>query len=63
MVLNIIFVIVGLFAVVCSIKNYDFFFCNSKAKIFVKLFGRNGARVFYILLGTGLTVFGVLSIL
>ena len=31
--------------------DYDWFMNSGKAWIFVKLFGRDGARVFYILLG------------
>ncbi len=47
----IIIFLAGLFSVFCAAKDYDWFMNNSKAWLFVKLFGRNGARVFYILLG------------
>ena len=33
---------------------------SRKAELFVKLFGRNGARVFYGLLGLGISVVGFL---
>ena len=42
---------VGIFAIVSSIFNWDFFFENRRAAFFVKTFGRNGARIFYIILG------------
>lgn len=41
----------GLFTIVSSILNFDFFFENRKARLFVAILGRNGARVFYSLLG------------
>ncbi len=41
----------GLFSIVASIFNWDWFFENRKARLFVSLFGRTGARVFYIILG------------
>ena len=54
------FIIIGLFPIAASIRNWDFFFENSKAQIFVDLFGRNGARIFYLILGTGLVIAGLL---
>ena len=41
----------GLFTVFCATQNYDWFMENRKTWLFVKLFGRNGARVVYILIG------------
>jgi small neutral amino acid transporter SnatA (MarC family) len=41
----------GVFSVMASILNWDFFFESRKAQTFIKLFGRNGARIFYIILG------------
>jgi hypothetical protein len=41
----------GLFSIVASILNWDWFFNNRRARIFLKMFGRTGARVFYIILG------------
>lgn len=41
----------GIFTLGSSFMDWDFFMNNRKARIFVKLFGRNGARVFYSLLG------------
>lgn len=46
----------GMFAIFCAVMDYDWFMNNSRAWGFVKLFGRNGARVFYILLGLFLIV-------
>lgn len=50
----------GLFSIVSAALNWDYFMNNSKAWWAVKLFRRNGARIFYILFGGGLGVVGVL---
>ena len=54
--------LVGLFPIVASIADWNFFFESRKAKFFVKAFGRNGARLFYGILGLGITTIGVLAI-
>ena len=41
----------GIFAFFCAYKDYDWFMNSSKASWIVKLFGRNGARLFYMGLG------------
>lgn len=51
----------GVFCIFCAVKDYDFFMESSKAWLFVKLFGRNGARIFYILLGVFIIVCGILA--
>ena len=53
--MNIAFMIImalgGIFSICGAIFNWDFFFENYKARPVVKLFGRNGARIFYVLIG------------
>jgi hypothetical protein len=44
----------GILTIAASIFNWDFFFEDRKAYIFVKIFGRQGARIFYSLLGLAL---------
>ena len=56
---GIFFVLVGLFSIICAIKNWDFFMNNRKAYIWVKFFGRNGARVFYVILGLIIALIGL----
>ncbi len=41
----------GIYSIYCSWMNYDWFFNNGRSIIFVWFFGREGARVFYIILG------------
>ena len=52
----------GLFSLLGSILNWDFFFNNRKARLFLTILGRTGARIFYALLGIGLSVFGVIQL-
>lgn len=48
----VIFIILaGLFSILASLFNWDFFFENRRAAIFMRLFGRKGSRVFYFILG------------
>jgi len=56
---GIFFVLAGLFSIICAIKNWDFFMNNRKAYIWVKLFGRNGARIFYGILGLIISLIGL----
>ncbi len=60
---GIIPILAGLFSVVGAAKDWDWFMENRKARIWVKLFGRKGARIFFIILGGSLIVFGILFIM
>lgn len=51
MLYGFIVVLVGVFCTFCAYKDYNWFMNSSKAWLFVKLFGRNGARIFYMILG------------
>ncbi|MDR1880600.1 MAG: immunity 17 family protein [Tannerellaceae bacterium] len=55
----IVFVVAGLFSLVASIGNFDWYFSSRKASGIVQWFGRTGARIFYGLLGLLLIVCGV----
>ena len=59
MIYGIFFVLVGLFSILGAVKNWDFFMNNRKAYIWVKLFGRNGARIFYGILGFVIAIIGL----
>ena len=52
---------VGVFAVIGAVSNWAWFFESRKGRSFVKLFGRGGARVFYVLLGVFLIGLGLLG--
>lgn len=48
---TIFFIISGIFAILGSILNWDFFFRATFSSIFVSFLGRTGARIFYFILG------------
>lgn len=57
---GILAIVGGLFCVLACLFDWDFFFENRKARLFVSLFGRQGARVFYTIFGLGLFVLSFL---
>ena len=56
--LGFMFVAIGVFAISGAVGDWDWFMNHRKSRLFVRLFSRLGARCFYILLGTGLMIFG-----
>ena len=56
----IFFVFAGLFPIAAAVFDWDFFFDNYKARPLVKLLGRDGARIFYGVLGFVLIFAGIL---
>ena len=50
----------GIFGIVGAVMDWDWFMNHSKARFMCSLCGRNGARVFYIVLGLALVAGGVL---
>ena len=56
--LGIIAILSGLFMIGAAVLNWDRLMNNNRAAVFVRLFGRNGARVFYVFLGVGLLALG-----
>ena len=57
---GLLFVAIGLVAVVAAAMDWDWFMNARKARGLAALLGRQGARAFYVLLGLALTVGGVL---
>jgi hypothetical protein len=54
------FMAAGAFAICGAVFDWDFFMNSRKAALLVRFLGRNGARVFYGLLGAGIVTIGVL---
>jgi len=54
--------LIGIFALFCAATDQDWFMRSRKAQFFVNIFGRNGARVFYGILGVFFIVLGLCSI-
>lgn len=43
--------VAGAFPIVAAWRDWDWFFNHRKARLFVAMFGRSGARIFYAFLG------------
>ncbi len=52
----------GGFSIAGAVGDWDFFMHNRKARIWVALLGRGGARVFYGILGSALMVGGLVAL-
>ena len=55
----ILFILVGLLSVAASYCNWDWYFNNYRARFLVKIVGRKGARIFYMILGFFLVGLGI----
>ena len=55
----VLLLLIGVFCLVCAWKDYDWFMESRKANALVGLFGRKGARFFYIALGVVITMAGL----
>lgn len=55
-----IFIVIGIFALVSSVGNFDFYFNNYKVARMVKLIGRNATRVVHAIIGILVIVLGIL---
>lgn len=51
LLISIVLIGAGIFSILGGVFNWDFFFNNRKAELWVRIFKRNGARVFYVLIG------------
>jgi hypothetical protein len=49
---------VGIFSIAGGVFDWDWFLGHWKSRLFLKLFGRRGARIFYIVLGLCIAGFG-----
>ncbi|HEY1014470.1 MAG TPA: immunity 17 family protein [Herpetosiphonaceae bacterium] len=52
----------GLFSIAGAVLNWNWFMNNRRAWLFVKLFGRNGARIVYVILGLFLCLIGIAAL-
>ncbi len=52
-------ILIGGFPILGAVFNWDWFFNNHKAIPIVKLFGRNGARIFYAIIGIFILGIGI----
>ncbi len=61
--MGIVLILAGLFSIVAAILNWEWYMTARKARFIVRIFGRTGARVFYVLLGLVFVVLGILQFL
>ena len=59
----ILLILAGGFSFVGAVANWEWFFNHPRSRFFVKFLGRNGARIFYMVLGSILAGIGVASML
>ena len=57
---GLILVAAGIFSISGAVLDWDWFINSRKAQFFVAIFGRNGARIFYGILGVFIVVVGAL---
>jgi len=62
-VMGLLFLAIGLFAICGAGYDWEWFMNHRKARFFVAVLTRTGARIFYALLGGGLATLGVLMML
>lgn len=58
--MGLILVAAGIFSICGAALDWDFFINSRKARFFVAVFGRTGARIFYGVLGLVIVVMGAL---
>lgn len=56
---SIFFVLAGLFSFAGAVFKWEWFMTHYRARLFVRVLGRNGARVLYALLGVFLASLGL----
>ncbi len=57
----IIMALIGVYCIAAAFCNWDWFFTNRRARGLVRLFGRNGARIFYGALGVVIIVLSIIA--
>jgi hypothetical protein len=59
---GLIFIAIGLFAVLAAFSDWRFFWENRRARFLVVIITKTGARIFYTLVGGVLLILGVLTL-
>lgn len=58
---RVLIALAGLFSIMGAAMNWDWFIESRKARLFLKLFGRTGCRIFYGLLGVFIIVLSFMA--
>ncbi len=59
MIAGVLLILAGLFTLAGVIQNWNWFFNSRRARFIVAIFGREGARIVYGILGIVMVVFGI----
>lgn len=62
-VMGLVFAAIGLFSLMGAVINWDWYFNNRRARGVVAIFGRNGARIFYGILGVFIMAIGAVAVI
>ncbi|NQZ60062.1 MAG: hypothetical protein HRT88_21635 [Lentisphaeraceae bacterium] len=57
---SLFLIVLGLFAITGAVFDWDWFMNSKKAQVWLNLFGRQGTRFFYAILGLAISTFGIL---
>ncbi|WP_106831379.1 immunity 17 family protein [Parabacteroides pacaensis] len=57
------FIALGIFSLIAAILNIEWYFQTNGASLFVRRWGRKGARIFYALLGIALISCGTIGLI
>lgn len=49
--IHILFMVIGIYSILGAYFEWNFFYNNRKAERVINLFGRSGAKIFYIVVG------------
>ncbi len=63
MYLGLILTAAGLFAICGAVFNWDFLMNSFKSRFWVRILGRNNARIFYGIIGIAIVVWGLYMLL
>jgi hypothetical protein len=58
----LLFIAIGIYAIAGAALDAEWFLGDHKAQVFVRLLGRAGTRIFYMLLGMGLILLGIFGV-
>jgi hypothetical protein len=61
LLMALLFVLVGLFTMSGGLFNWNWFMLSRRARLIVRIFGRGGARVCYVVLGAAIFVLGLVT--
>ncbi|MEZ6055708.1 MAG: immunity 17 family protein [Planctomycetaceae bacterium] len=58
--IGLLFIAVGAFAACGGIFNWEWYMNSRRARFFSAILSRTGARIFYVIVGTGIAVLGAM---